>query len=175
VINKRIVGHIGGSGFLCILIYTIYDSGFPNQFEEWMIAIALCLPLFHFFPVKFNRGSILNARSIGHVGVSVSVCFLMYTVPMIMTKGISGLDLVVYIFIITSVVLSSFHFFHVEPQEVDDEPSLLGLWITSKEMKFRKQIKEGGGDLSSSDSLFGLWVKSRKIKLSNQIKEDSDE
>jgi len=54
------------------------------------------------------------------------------------------------------------------------QKSLLGLWITSKKMKFRKQIKEGGGS-SRSNSLLGLWIESKKTKLRTQIKEENDE
>ncbi len=167
-ITPRVIGHIGVLGLLCFLIYFI-SKGIPHKPEQWSAIALLCLPLFHFFPVKFNRGSILNARSIGHIGVLGLLCFLIYMFSDRVPNKMSF-----WIFTIC-VVLSSFHFFPVKSTEDDVEPSLLGLWITSKKMKFRKQIKEGGGDSSNSDSLFGLWVKSRKIKLSNQIKEENDE
>jgi hypothetical protein len=120
VIPPRVIGHIGVLGLLCFLIYLISDTWVPDQLGEWILIVGVTLTLFHFLPVHCDRGSGLNPRSAGHIGVSGFVCFMIYFVSIIMTKGISESKIGLVIFFITSVVLSSFHFFSVKCKEVED-------------------------------------------------------
>ncbi len=108
-ITPRLIGHIGVLGLLCFLIYLISDTWVPDQLGEWILTIGVTLTLFHFLPVRCDSGRGLNSRSTGHIGVSGFVCFLIYFVSIIMTKGISESKIGLAIFLYFCVY-PRFHF-----------------------------------------------------------------
>ncbi len=135
-ITPRVIGHIGSLGLLCILIVIISREGIriPNKHVEWIFSITLILPLFHFFPIKCYRKIGLNARTIGHIAVLGHLCLLIYVFQ---SRNDSFVGIVEWSWV-SFVLLSSFHFFSVTPQGIDDKPMSLVSWITSKTMWFSK-------------------------------------
>jgi len=134
-VNKRLIGHIGVSVFLLFFIFSLFFiGGLPNKTIGWAIYISLFLSFFHFLPVKCDNsqegGS--NFRVLGHIGViGVLLSFIFVLIKEVM-------PLVLGIIIITPIILSLFHFSPVECNDVDDKPTSLVLWVTSKTMWFSK-------------------------------------